>query len=171
LLLLGAALWIAFVIVRAINVYGDPHPWSLQRNAIYTLLSFLNCTKYPPSLLYLLMTIGPAFIALALFDRNLGKLARPIIVFGRVPLFYYLLHLVLAHVVAMGFAYLRYGDGSFLLHGPVFFQRDPHFPPDYGYGLGGTYAIWLLVVLLLYPLCRWFADLKQRRRDAWLSYF
>ena len=168
---LGASLCLAFVLLRALNVYGDPHPWRTQRDGIYTLLSFLNCTKYPPSLLYLLMTIGPGVLAIWLFDRDRSKFAQPLIVFGRVPLFYYLLHVPLAHLLAIAFAYVKYGYAGFIVHGPPWFQENPHFPAEYGYNLAATYAIWLLVIALLYPLCRWFADFKQRRREAWLSYF
>ncbi len=155
LLWLGLGVTAAFVIIRASNVYGDPRPWSVQKSALFTFFSFIDCAKYPPSLLYLCMTLGPALIALSLFDRDLGKWSRPIIVFGRVPLFFYLLHIPLIHLLAVVFAYLQHGAAG----------------KNHGYGLLGVYAVWLLVILLLYPLCRWFADLKQRRRDAWLSYF
>ena len=132
----------------------------------------MNVEKYPPSLLYLLMTLGPALIALSLSDRDLGKWSRPIIVFGRVPLFFYLLHIPLIHLLAVLFAYLQYGAAGGVWLGPPW---DPEtvalYPKNYGYGLFGVYAVWLLVILLLYPLCRWFADLKRRRREAWLSYF
>ena len=172
LLILGASLTAAFVVLRASNIYGDPAHWSAQKSALFTIFSFLKCTKYPPSLLFLLMTLGPAIIALGLLDRSLGKAARPIIVFGRVPLFYYLLHIPLIHLLAVLFAYLKHGAAGGVWLGPPW---DPEtvalYPKDYGYGLFGVYAVWLLVILLLYPLCRWFADLKQRRREAWLSYF
>lgn len=173
LLLLGIALTLLFVIVRALNVYGDPQPWSAQKSGWFTLFSFLNCAKYPPSLLFLLMTLGPAIIALALFDRALDRWAQPLIVFGRVPLFFYLLHLPLIHAVAVILAYLKHGYAGGVWYGPAPFDAAVAalYPQGYGYGLGGVYALWLAMVLLLYPLCRWFAELKQRRRDAWLSYF
>jgi uncharacterized membrane protein len=167
---LGLGLTAAFVILRAINLYGDPQPWVPQRNAVYTLLSFLNCSKYPPSLLFLLMTIGPALIVLALVDRELGKWSRPIITFGRVPLFFYLLHLPLIHGLAVLSGYLqhRYVAGGWF--GPPWPGAPVPHPSGYRYELPGVYAVWLLVVVLLYPLSRWFAELKQRRREAWLSY-
>jgi len=169
---LGVGLTAAFVLLRAVDLYGDPRPWSAQPTALFTLFSFLNCSKYPPSLLYLLMTLGPSLIALAAFDRDLGRWARPIIVFGRVPLFFYLLHIPLIHGVAVLLSYLRYGRADWLFTVPPFWAREAAnaYPPDYGYGLGGVYLIWLAVVLALYLPCRWFADLKQRRRDPWLSY-
>jgi uncharacterized membrane protein len=163
MLRLGLALTLAFVLLRAINVYGDPHHWSAQQNALFTFFSFLNCEKYPPSLLYLLMTLGPAIAMLALFDRELGAWSRPLVIFGRVPLFYYLLHLPLLRVLVIGWAVVKYGKQVFTLA-----QDQP--PPDWGYSLPVVYLIWLAVVLLLYPACRWFAGVKQRRREAWLSY-
>lgn len=164
LLKLGLGLCGLFVILRAINMYGDMRPWVHQKTALLTFLSFLDCTKYPPSLLYALMTIGPGIFFIALADRPLGKLAQPFITFGRVPMFYYLLHAPLIHLLAVAVAWPNYQVplGSFL--------GTPHVI-GYGYGLGVVYAVWILVVMLLYPACRWFADLKHRRKDAWLSYF
>ncbi|MBA2271277.1 MAG: DUF1624 domain-containing protein [Chthoniobacterales bacterium] len=169
LLWLGLGVTAAFVVIRAANVYGDPLPWSPQASPLFTVFSFLNCHKYPPSLLYLLMTLGPPILFLWLLDGEVGKLWRPFIVFGRVPLFFYLLHIYLIHLVALITSYVRHGGPAGLFAGPV----DHHptlFPADYGFGLAGVYAAWLLVVISLYPLCRWFAELKQRRRDVWLSY-
>ena len=175
LLWLGVALTLAFVVIRASNLYGDPKPWAPHpRGALFTFFSFLNTEKYPPSLLFLLMTLGPSLIALAWFDREWGRLSRPIIAFGRVPLFYYLLHLPLIHVVAIVLTYFRYGHPAGLFVMPPFWGEEgaaKFYPADYGYGIVGVYLVWLLVVALLYPACHWFAKLKQRRRDAWLSYF
>ena len=168
---LGIALTAAFVVFRATNLYGDPQPWAPQKNALYTFFSFLNCTKYPPSLLFLLMTIGPALVMLSLFDRELGKWSRLVITMGRVPLFFYLLHFPLIHILAVGAAYLHHGYAGGAWDGPPWPGAPVPYPAGYGYGLPGVYAVWLLVLALLYPLCHWFAALKQRRRDAWLSYF
>lgn len=172
---LGAACIVLFVALRALNLYGDPNPWAAQgRGAWFTFLSFLNTSKYPPSLLFLLMTLGPSILALALFDRGPvrapGLLARPFIVFGRVPMFYYLLHVALIHIVAVFFAYAKYGRAEWLfLNWPP--PGAPQLePPGYGYRLWVVYVVWIGVVALLYPLCRWFAGVKARRRDAWLSY-
>ena len=169
LFLIGGGLTAAFILIRALNIYGDPHPWSVQANPLFTFFSFIKCEKYPPSLSFLLMTLGPAIVVLGLLDHNLGRFWRPLIVFGRVPLFFYILHLYLIHALALLISYVRHGGPAGLFSGPVFGDRTL-LPPDYGFGVGGIYALWLLVVLLLYPLCRWFADLKQRRRDVWLSY-
>jgi len=162
-----------FVALRFVNAYGDPLPWASQaRGAWYTFLSFLNTQKYPPSLLFLLMTLGPSIIALALFDRGreTGALLRPFVTFGRVPLFYYLLHVPLMHSVAVLFAYAKYGRAEWLfVNWPPPGQPQPE-PEGYGYDLLVVYAVWLGVVLALYPLCRWFARVKARRRGAWLSY-
>jgi uncharacterized membrane protein len=167
---LGLDITLGFIILRAVNEYGDPHPWAEQPSRLLTFLSFLNCTKYPPSLLYLLMTLGPAILALAFFDRPLGRLARPIITFGRVPLFFYLLHIPLIHGGAVLCDYIRFGWSPLAADGPWAVRADQA-PPSYGFNLPIVYLIWISVVLILYPACRWFAGVKQRRRDVWLSYF
>jgi uncharacterized membrane protein len=173
LLTIGGSAVVLFALLRGLNVYGDPTPWVSQaRGAWYTLLSFLNTQKYPPSLLFLLMTLGPSIIAVALFDREggPGRLARPFVVFGRVPLFYYLLHVPLIHSVAVVFSYVKYGRAEWLfVNWPPPDQPQPE-PPGYGYDLWVVYLVWLGVVAALYPVCRWFAGVKRRRRDAWLSY-
>jgi uncharacterized membrane protein len=169
LLALGGTLVLLFLALRFVNGYGDPAPWSPQATNLATVLSFLKCTKYPPSLLFVLMTLGPALVLLACCDRPPGPLGRVFVTFGRVPLFYYLLHVPLIHLVALAFATVRYGDAGFLFQHVL--SGGPSFPADYGYGLPVVYAVWLGVVLLLYPCCRWFADLKSRNRSVWLSYF
>jgi uncharacterized membrane protein len=170
----GASCVLLFVVLRALNVYGDRAPWSTQATGWRTFLSFLNTSKYPPSLLFLLMTLGPAILALALFDRaearEPGALARPFVVFGRVPMFYYLLHVPLMHLVAVVFSYAKYGHAEWLFLNWPPPGAPPLEPPGYGYDLWVVYLVWLGVVAALYPLCRWFAGVKRRRHDAWLSY-
>ena len=167
----GFALSLAFVVVRAINIYGDPAPWSRQSSSLFTILSFLNTTKYPPSLDFLLMTLGPALAVLGWLERFHFSFTNPLIVFGRVPFFYYGAHLLVAHLVAIAMNFLRYGPTSFLLIAPPSMGSPKElFPPDYGFPLWTVYAVWVVVLLLLYPACRWFARLKQRRHDWWLSY-
>jgi uncharacterized membrane protein len=174
---LGIALSLVFVALRYSNAYGDPSawrdgdagPWSVQGNFAFTLFSFVNCHKYPPLLLFLLMTLGPAITALALFDRDCGRVGRFFVTFGRVPLFYYLFHIPLIHGLVVGTDYLRYGWSPYLSDAPWTIDRK-HVPPNYGYDLPVVYLVWLSVVLLLYPLCWWFAGVKRRRKDAWLSY-
>jgi uncharacterized membrane protein len=165
-LMLGAALTIAFVLLRLGNWYGDPSPWTLQETGWRTALSFLNTTKYPASLLFLLMTLGPAIALLPALERMRGPLAEILLTIGRVPLFFWLLHVPLIHLVALGFSLARYGEII-----PWLVRNPPtSLPEGYGYGLGVVYAVTFAVVAGLYPLCRWYADLKRRRRDPWLSY-
>jgi uncharacterized membrane protein len=160
---LGAAACVGFVALRWLNVYGDPDPWSPRGDPLFTVMSFLNCHKYPPSLLYLLMTLGPALLVLALLERTPELPGQPLLVFGRVPMFYYLTHLPLIHGLADAAALYVYGR-------PVLEQAPP-LPEGYGYSLPVIYAVWLGVLLILYPPCRWFMGVKQRSRAAWLSYF
>jgi uncharacterized membrane protein len=168
---LGVALTVAFVGLRPINIYGDPAPWGRQSSSLFTILSFLNTTKYPPSLDFLLMTLGPAIAVLGWLERFHFSFTNPLIVFGRVPFFYYGAHLLVAHLIAMAMNLLRYGPTSFLLIAPPSMgSPNERFPPDYGFPLWMVYAVWIVVLLLLYPLCRWFAQRKQRHHDWWLSY-
>jgi uncharacterized membrane protein len=170
ILALGITLTLLFILLRGINIYGDQHPWSPQKNAIFTVFSFIHCHKYPPSLLYVLMTLGPALILLSVLDAKRPWFAKQLIVFGRVPLFYYLLHLPLIHGLAVLAAYARYGRATWLFNPPQASNTPSIVPPDNGFDLPLVYLVWIIVVLLLYPLCKWFAEMKQRRRDAWLSY-
>jgi uncharacterized membrane protein len=170
---LGLALTATFIVLRTINRYGDPAPWSHQKSAIFTVLSFLNCTKYPGSLLFLLMTLGPALLVLAYLDRLTFKPANPLIVFGRVPMFYFVLHFYLIHVLTVAAAYLRYGStAARFIFNPLPSMGGPAelFPAPFGYSLWTVYGVWALTLVLLYPLCRWFARVKATRRDWWLSY-
>jgi uncharacterized membrane protein len=167
---IGLGLTIAFLLIRAINIYGDPQPWS-NRIPGMTVLSFLRCTKYPPSLEFLLMTLGPAILLLSRLDRIKWAPTNPLIVFGRVPLFYFLVHLFVIHLLAIPLAFMRYGRVAFLLNPlPSMGGASNLYPPDYGYNLWVVYALWITVVALLYPLCLWFARLKERRKEWWLSY-
>jgi uncharacterized membrane protein len=196
LLGLGITLTLLFVALRYTNYYGDrpknpplgqPGPWAYLEKIddkvrnhdpkgegsvdwVLTSLSFINCQKYPPSLLFILMTIGPAILAIGLFDRAVtGPISRFFITFGRVPFFFYLLHIPLIHGLAVAVDYLRYGSSP-VAHdwpgGPPWLR-----PADYGWGVPTLYLFWALVILILYPLCWWFARVKQRYRSAWLSYF
>jgi uncharacterized membrane protein len=170
LLSAGAFLTVAFVILRAIDVYGDPSRWRTLQTPMQTLLSFLNATKYPPSLLFLMMTLGPALLMLRAFDGWTPRALRPAVVYGRVPMFYFVLHLPLIHLLAIAACYARYGAVHWMFESPDLAHYPFTPPPGWGFGLPVVYAIWAGVVLALYPLCRWFAGVKQRRHDAWLSY-
>jgi len=143
----------------------------VQSSGVRTVLSFLNATKYPPSLVYLLMTLGPALLILWLADRGTPRLARPALVFGRVPLFYFLLHIPLIHLCALVVCFVRYHDVHWVFESARLDQFPMARPPGWGYSLAVVYAVWAGVVLALYPLCAWFGRVKQRRSDAWLSYF
>jgi uncharacterized membrane protein len=171
LLPLGASLSAAFLVLRTVNLYGDPVPWSTQKSAVFTALSFLNTTKYPPSLLYLLMTLGPALLFLWAVDAGTPQWLRPALIVGKVPMFYYLLHIPLIHMIAVAVCYARYGQVHWMFESPTLRQFPITPPPGWGYSLPIVYLVWIVAVITLYPLCRWFAGLKQRRSDAWLSYF
>jgi uncharacterized membrane protein len=171
LLPFGLGLTAAFFLLRGINVYGEPQRWATQRSAAFTALSFLNTTKYPPSLLFLLMTLGPAMLFLWAVDARTPRWLRPTLIFGKVPMFYYLMHIPLVHLLAIAVCYVRYGQVHWMFESPSLGQFPITPPPGWGYSLPIVYLVWAVIVLTLYPLCRWFAGLKQRRSDAWLSYF
>lgn len=155
-----------FVTLRLLKSYGDPAAWVPQEKLGASVLSFVNCEKYPPSLLFLAMTLGPALLALAFLDRATGTVARFFTIFGRVPFFYYLAHIYLIHVVAVLIALLQSRDVRWLFHGlPPMNQ-----PAGWGLGLPSVYLLWLAIVLVLYAPCRWFASVKQARKSWWLSY-
>ncbi len=170
LMRLGLALTLGFIVVRGINVYGDPSPWTSMPTPGFTVLSFLNVNKYPPSLLFLLMTIGPSLILLGLVDRGTPRLLRPALLIGKVPLFYYVLHFVLVHLLAVAVCYLRYGSAHWMFESPDLASYPFTPPPGWGYSLPVIYGIWAGIVVTMYPLCAWFAALKRRRGDVWLSY-
>jgi uncharacterized membrane protein len=165
LLRVGVGMVIAFILIRALNVYGDPKPWQADPNGTAaSIMSFLAATKYPPSLLYILMTLGPAAILCAFAERCRGPIKDVLVTFGRAPLAFYLAHLYLIHAltpllgITQGFA-----AEQFLTHYRFF-------PQGFGVGLSGVYVIWVVIVVMLYPLCRWVAAVKARRQDWWLSY-
>lgn len=168
LIRLGGAITLVFILLRAINIYGDPAPWSPQTSMVKTGLSFLALSKYPPSLFFLMMTLGPAMLFLAWFEgRARGKLAHIFIVYGRVPLFFYLLQWITTHTLALAAGRIA-GKPTEYLFTNIAFSPPP--APGSGFGLAMVYALWLLGVVLLYPLCRWYAGVKARRHDWWLSY-
>jgi len=167
---LGIALILSFLVIRGINIYGDASRWSAQKTPVFTLLSFLNTTKYPPSLLFLLMTLGPAMLLLWSVDRGTPLVLRPALVIGKVPMFYYVLHFALIHLLAVVVCYGRYGSAHWMFESSDLAHYPFSAPPGWGFALPIVYLIWALVVVTMYPLCRWFAALKQRRSDPWLSY-
>ncbi len=146
---LGAASLTAFMVLRMTNLYGDPIDWSLQSTTVLTRLSFVNVYKYPPSLLYLLLTLGTGLLLLGAFESMRGRLSEVLRTFGRVPLFFYVLHIALAHLAAV---LIELATGR------------------WGFGLPIVYLAWVLAIATLYPACSWFAAVKRRRDDWWLSY-
>jgi len=162
---LGIGMIAAFIIVRAINLYGDPQVWSTQRNALYTFLSFINVTKYPPSSQFLLINFSIIFLLLALFDFDQPFRGRQVLLdFGRTPLFYYLIHVPLIHLIAVIFSLFKYGGAGWLFNDNLVFMMVPAVPgapPGYGWGLPVIYLVWISVVAMLYPLCHWYAGVKK----------
>ena len=164
LVTVGAVLATLFVLIRASGVYGDANPWQAQASGLRTLIDFVNVTKYPPSLLFLLMTLGPAAMLCASAGRVPDAIRQPLIVFGRVPFAFYVAHLYLIHTLAVVFGVVSGFEAR------EFFTFSFFFPAGYGVGLPGVYLVWVIVVAALYPLCRWVAAVKARRQDWWLSY-
>ncbi len=164
---IGTVSLLLFIIMRFINIYGDPAPWSVQKNTMFTILSFINISKYPPSLLYCLVTLGIMFLLLSLSENRCNKFMKIISVYGKVPLFYYLLHWYLIHIsmyiilFTQGFSFndFRFGFD---------FGRPK---AENGLTLFGTYLIWILLVALLYPACNWYGKLKNKHpQNWWLKY-
>jgi len=167
---LGLALCAAFVALRALNLYGDPRAWAAQGSALLSVLSFVNTSKYPPSLLFLLMTLGPAALLLWAAEGTLPPWLRPVVVFGRVPLCYYVGHFLLIHMLAAAVCAVQYGTARWMFESPDLGHYPFSAPPGWGWNLPAVYLVWVAVVAAMYPLCRWYAALKQRRADPWLSY-
>lgn len=165
LLAIGLGAVALFVVLRFINGYGDRAPWSEQRSAELSIISFFNTTKYPPSLMYTLMTVGPSILFLAFFENMQSRFARFFITFGRVPFFYYLCHLFLIHLLTVIAFFAAGYTTNEIISDPFYFR-----PVQFGYDLWAVYVIWLGVILLLYPLCRWYNKYKSTH-DHWvLSY-
>ncbi len=179
---IGAALTIAFLVLRFFHLYGNSQPslqpwgggaagpWTIQPSLTLTVISFFNTLKYPPSLQFLLMTLGPALMVLAWLDTINAERwpARALMVFGRVPLFYYVLHLYLIHAMAVWVAFAFHQPSPWLLSGGPMLRL---IPDGYGHGLPFIYLMWTVAVLLLYPACKWFTKIKEQHKDRWwLSY-
>jgi uncharacterized membrane protein len=170
LTILGTGIILFFIVLRATNVYGDANHWTSQKNGLFTVFSFVNTVKYPPSLLYMCMTIGPAILFIAWFGNLRNGFTKFVTIYGKVPFFYYVLHFFLIHILATIFFFVRghsFNEGiwtpgsniavNFVIRGE-------------GYSLGVVYLVWLFVVLSLYPLCKWFSEYKRTHKQWWLSY-
>ena len=171
-LIIGLSAIALFLVLRGFNHYGDPRPWHAPKPDSFqppAALSFLNCTKYPASLDFLLMTLGPILALIPVLEHARGAVARPITIFGRVPFFYYVLHIPLIHVLAMIVSKIREGTVN-----PWLFTNHPMGnpePPDgYIWSLGLLYLVWAIAIVILYFACSWFAKLKAIRTDWWLKY-
>jgi uncharacterized membrane protein len=172
LLALGVALVAGFVALRYTNVYGDSLHWRVHttQTPVWTVMSFLDTTKYPPSLLFLMMTLGPTLLLLRAFDGGVPAILRPAHIIGRVPFFFFVLHFYLIHLLATSVSWFRYGEVSETFQSPDVAHFPFSAPPGWDVGLPWIYVIWVCVVVSLYPLCRWFAGYRQRHHQWWLSY-
>ena len=170
LLMTGSAAIALFILIRFLNTYGDPSHWSRQQSALYTFLSFIKVTKYPPSLLYTLMTLGPAILFLAFAENIKNPVSKFISVYGRVPMFYYLLHIFIIHISTLIAAELftNFSWRVWILKEPLWFTQTLK---GYGFSLGIVYLVWLAIVIGVYPLCKWYDRYKQNHKEKWwLSY-
>ena len=163
---LGWGLFFSFVVIRGINIYGDPEPWSVQSTFVTTVLSFINCQKYPPSLLYLLITLGIFFLILYVFESKRLPILNPLLIFGKVPLFFYIIHIWLIHFAAIGLALPKYGLQAITLP----YLLSSAMPDDYGYSLHHVYVLWIIMLIMLYPLCYWFINYKSKHKYWWLKF-
>jgi uncharacterized membrane protein len=163
---IGLSSIVFFIILRWLNIYGNPHPWKVQDTFVHTILDFIKCEKYPPSLLYLLMTLGPAIAVMPFLEKLRSRIGDFFSVYGRVPLFYYILHIYLIHTLAfiiglcMGFSV------------DIFTRNGAMFDPKlvWGFSIGWVYFFWASVVLILYYPCRWYMRIKMKHKKWWLSY-
>lgn len=163
----GFALTVLFVILRYANVYGDPSPWSAQKNTLFTVLSFLNTTKYPISLLFTCMTIGPLLMLLSWIESIRINWLKPVMVYGKTPLFYFVVHFFVIHLLTT-IAFFATGHGVADISDPAspFLFR----PAAFGFSIGVTYLFWLAVILIMYFPCKWYAQYKSSHHYWWLSY-
>ena len=169
LIQLGIGLLVVFALVRSFNGYGNPFQWTTQHDPFFTFLSFINVHKYPPSLLYVCITLGPALLFLAFFENSNNTLTRAVSVFGRVPLFYYVLHFYFIRILCL-FFFIGRGHSINEQTPDIFGLPFKYVIAGEGLGLGGVYVVWILLVLALYPLCYWFNKYKMYRNDWWLAY-
>jgi uncharacterized membrane protein len=160
----GLAITAAFLVLRFIDVYGDPNHWQAHALGVATFIDFLNTTKYPPSLEFLAMTLGPAAIFCAHADRMRGFLTNAFVTFGRVPFAFYVAHFFTLHALSVLLGVMQGFSAQQMMTFPLFY------PKGYGIALPGVYLVWAAVVIGLYPFCRWVAGVKTRSRAWWLSY-
>lgn len=170
LFIMGASAIVLFILLRFSNVYGDPVKWSVQKNAFFTFLSFIKVNKYPPSLLYVLITLGTAFLFLAFTEKLQNAVVKAVSVYGRVPMFYYLIHIYIIHLIALVASALTPGQNwkIWILDQPIWFTTSLK---GYGFSLPVAYLVWFIIVAALYPLCKRYDAYKQAHKEKWwLSY-
>lgn len=170
LLIIGLSAIGLFILIRFINIYGDPSHWSSQPSAFFTFLSFIKATKYPPSLLYILMTLGPAILFLAFTESARGAVSRIISIYGRVPMFYYLIHIYLVHFLTIiaSVLFTNFSWKLWILKEPLWFTQTLK---GYGFSLSVVWLVWIGIVIALFPLCKWYDRYKQSHKEKWwLSY-
>nr|WP_295927845.1 heparan-alpha-glucosaminide N-acetyltransferase domain-containing protein [uncultured Dyadobacter sp.] len=167
LILAGIAMTVLFIVLRLINRYGDPVPWSVQDTGAKTFMSFMNVTKYPPSLFFTFMTQGPIFLLLAFTEQVNNAFSRICTIYGRVPFFFFLVHFYLIHIMTMIVVFLSGYTWAQATDENLFFKFRPN---EFGYSLGQTYIIWILIVVALYWPCKWYGEYRARKRTWWLSY-
>ena len=167
ILITGIIVTLFFIVLRNANEYGDPSHWSIQKNGLYTFLSFLNTTKYPPSLCYLSMTLGPALIFLSLIETANNKITGILSMYGRVPFFYYVVHFYLIHTICVIVFFATGHTAKDIIDPNIpFFFRPVHF----GFDLPFVYAVWIFVIVILYKPCKWFDNYRRTHTQWWLSY-
>jgi uncharacterized membrane protein len=167
LIYVSLLLFLVFMALRLVNTYGDPAPWSAQKNGMFTFMSFLNVSKYPPSLMYTCLTLSAALLTLALTEKAAGKLAGFFMVYGSVPFFYYVLHFYLIRSLTVIVFFLQGFKTSQIVTPNVPFLFSP---PGFGFSIGYVYLLWLAIILSLYYPCKWFSDYKKTHKQWWLSY-
>jgi uncharacterized membrane protein len=169
---LGLGVIALFIVVRGLDVYGDPSHWSVQKNLLFTIFSFVNTTKYPPSLCYTLMTLGPALLFLAYAEKPLNKVSSKIVVFGRVPMFFYLIHIPIIHGLAVLASYLTGHTAANMVDLTTWVSANEQLK-GYGFSLPVVYLVWAGVIVITFPLCLWFSRYKSANQGTkkWLSYF
>ena len=161
---------VLFLLLRTFNVYGDPAPWAPQDTTSKTVMAFFNVQKYPPSLLYLCATLGPMLLLVPAFERLRGPVASFFRTYGAVPLMAYVAHLFVMHLVALG-AHAAAGHNLTGMFNTIhYFFFEPDVFAGSSFPLWVSYVAWIAVLAIIYPLCRWWGDVKRRRRDWWLSY-
>jgi uncharacterized membrane protein len=170
LLVLSVAMLALFAVLRGLNLYGNPAPWQAQEDFVHNAMAFLNVSKYPPSLMFTLATLGIGFALLALLARLRGSVGGVLLTFGAVPFFFYVLHIYFMHVMAIAANAAAGRDVSGQFNFILNSFTQPEKMLHLGFPLAGVYAAWILLLALLYPLCRWWAGVKRTRRDWWLSY-